>query len=113
MAVEGRFSGLLSVEATYRNSPVGHVTTARRTRQARALVKVIRDGLGSIAGAKSHVRSGQVDESSGVGVDQKDSWRKIAITLKIPRVGVQYVEPASPVRKVEFKLTQLMATRMG
>jgi hypothetical protein len=27
-----------------------------------------------------------------------------SISLKIPRIGVRYVEPASPVRKVEFKL---------
>jgi len=36
-------------------------------------------------------------------------WRKIAITLKIPRVGVRYVESASLVHKVEFELIRRKA----
>jgi len=36
--------------------------------------------------------------------ERRSYCRNRPITLKIPQISVRYVEPASPVRKVEFKL---------
>ena len=45
--------------------------------------------------------------AKGRGARQAVNWRNIPITLKIPRIGVRYVEPSSPFRNVEFKLIRL------